>query len=93
MANVTKLELQQLLAARNAELVAARTRIAELEGDVASLKALSDRAAVALAQRVRPQRSAYVAPPATAEQLALRAAMAAAKELAMRTGRSVRVGA
>ena len=93
MAAVTKLELQQLLAARNAELVAARTRIAELEGDVAALKALNDRAAVALAQRVRPERPAYVPREATPEQLALRAAMAAAKELAMRTGRSVRVGA
>jgi hypothetical protein len=93
MAATTKLELQQLLAARNRELVAARTRIAELEGDVASLKALNDRAAAALAQRVRPQRPSYTPPEPSAEQLALRAAMAAAKELAMRTGRSVRVGA
>lgn len=80
----TKLELSQLLAARNSELEAARLRIAELEGDVAALKAR--------VTTPRPARPTYVAPPATDEQLKLRAAMAAAKELAMRTGRSVRVG-
>lgn len=39
MANVTKLELQQLLAARNAEVEALRLRVAELEGDIVALKA------------------------------------------------------
>lgn len=36
MAAVTKLELQQLLATRNAECEALRVRVAELEGDVAA---------------------------------------------------------
>jgi chromosome segregation ATPase len=35
---ITKLELQQALSARNAELEAARLRIAELEGDKAALQ-------------------------------------------------------
>lgn len=92
MATATKLELTQLLAARNSELEAARLRIAELEGDVAALKALNDRAAAAIAQRVKPERPAYVPREATPEQLTYRATLVAARELAMRTGRSVRVG-
>lgn len=38
MVRITKLELQQALNERNAQLEAARLRIAELEGDVAVLK-------------------------------------------------------
>lgn len=89
----TKLELTQLLAVRNSELEAARIRIAELEGDVASLKALNDRAAAAIARRVGTERPAYVPHAATPEQLAYRAQLAAAKDAAMRTGKTVRVGA
>lgn len=44
----TKLELQQALAARNAELETARLRIAELEGDVAALDAKLERATFAI---------------------------------------------
>ncbi len=84
MARPTKLELTQLLAARNTELQAARLRIAELEGDVAALKARSARAQPNTV-RVRPVRQP------TEEQLAVRARMTAARDEAMRTGRSVKV--
>lgn len=83
----TKLELAQALQARNAELEAARLRIAELEGDVAALKAKLERApsTVTKAVYVRPERQL------TPDQLAYRAALAQAREFAMRTGRSVKV--
>lgn len=85
----TKLELSQALQARNAEPEAARLRIAELEGDVASLKAINNRAAV------KPEviRHTYVrvAREPSAEQLAFRAACARARDFAMRTGQSVKV--
>ena len=81
MASITKLELQQALAARNAELEAARLRIAELEGDVAALKAQAAR--VGSAQRGAPTRSAYVPREPSPEVLARRTLMARAKELAM----------
>lgn len=85
----TKLELSQALTARNTELEAARLRIAELEGDVAALTAKLERAEAASPT----QRPRYQPRPATADQLAYRAACAAAREMAMRTGRSVKVGA
>lgn len=106
MASITKLELQQALTVRNTELEAARLRIAELEGDVASLKAMYGRAAQAVVasdcargealmelrnkQVIKP---AYVrvAREATPEQIAYRAACAQARDFAMRTGKSVKV--
>jgi uncharacterized protein involved in exopolysaccharide biosynthesis len=83
----TKIELAQALQARNTELEAARLRIAELEGDVQALKAQLSRAPAPKPVYVRPVREA------TPEQLAYRAACAAARELAMTSGRSVKVGA
>ena len=100
MARITNLELTQLLAARNGELEAARLRIAELEGDVAALDAKLERATFAIIDsdvargellaevaqlKARPQREP------SAEQLAYRAALAQARDDAMRTGRSVKV--
>lgn len=73
---MTKLELQQALAARNTELEAARLRIAQLEGDVAMLS-----------RKVAPTPAPALPANASAYRLALRAA----REMAMRTGRSVRV--
>ena len=97
----TKLELSQALTARNTELEAARLRIAELEGDVAALTAQLGRerahtetlreALDGLA--VPTQRPRYQPRPATAEQLAFRAACEKARAMAMATGRSVKVGA
>lgn len=87
MASITKLELQQALAARNAELEAARLRIAELEGDVAALKAQVARAGSA--QRGAPARSAYVPREPSTEVLERRALMVRARELAMAGKRCV----
>lgn len=82
----TKLELSQALQARNAELEAARLRIAELEGDVAALKAK-------LARVPAPQpRRTYEPRQPSPEQLAYREACARARALAVSTGRSVVVG-
>ena len=89
MATITKLELQQALTARNAELEAARLRIATLEGDVAALSAKLARADSA--SRGAPVRSAYVPREPSAQQTAFRAACAQARDLAMRTGKSVKV--
>lgn len=91
MASVTKLELSQALAARNTELEAARLRIAELEGDVAALNAKLARAGSAT--RGAPVRSAYVPREPSAEQLSYREAARRAREHAMATGQSVKVGA
>lgn len=84
MAQTTKLELSQLLAARNKELEAARLRIAELEGDVVALK--TKLAVVPATQAPRP---AYQVPAPSCAQIAFRVRLAAARELAMRTGQSV----
>ena len=83
----TKLELTQALQARNVELEAARLRIAELEGDVAALKSQLAKApaTVTRAVYVRPERQP------TPEQVAYRAALAQARDFAMRTGRTVKV--
>lgn len=83
MAATTKLELSQHLATRNKELEAARLRIAELEGDVAALKAV--------AARQPTPRPVYTPPAPSAAQLTYRAKCAAAREAAMRTGRAVAV--
>ena len=77
----TKIELAQALAARNTELEAARLRIADLEGQLLAAKGRAPSV----------KRSTYVPRPIDPEVLARRAAMAAAKELAMRTGQVVRV--
>jgi uncharacterized protein involved in exopolysaccharide biosynthesis len=89
MAQTTKLELTQLLTARNADLEAARLRIAQLEGDVAALQSRL------LRDAPRPQPAARTRPTytPTAEQLARRAAMDRARELAMATGTVVRATA
>lgn len=89
MATITKLELQQLLSTAQAELVALRTEVSGLRVDNARLSAQLAAPKV-VAKTPRP---AYVPAPPTAEQHALRAAMAAAKAAAIATGRSVRVGA
>ena len=82
-AKATKLELINLLTAANAEREALRVTVAELQGTVEMLR--KQKPAPAKPAYVRP---AYVPSP---EQLALREAMAAAKALAMATGRSVLV--
>lgn len=87
MAAPTKLELTQTLAARNAELQAARLRIAELEGDVAALKAINSRVGAKVANTVRT-RPVYQP---TEAQLEVRARMQAARDEAMRTGHTVKV--
>lgn len=81
MSRTTKLELQQALSALGAEVEALRVENAQLKATLAV------RAAAKPAPRV------YVAPQPTAEQLAYRAAMVAARDLAIRTGRTVKVGA
>ena len=73
----TKLELTQLLAARNAELEAARLRISVLEGELA-LRPRSPEA--------KPARAAHVRTP-----YQLPAHFAAAREAAMRLGTTVTV--
>lgn len=90
---MTKLELEQRLLASQRDNEALRVRIAELEGDVAALKSQLEAAeahgelnrVLRANQRVRP-----VFEP-TPEQLARRAAMAAAKAEAIARGCSVRV--
>lgn len=78
MPRTTKLELSQLLAARNEELNAARLRISVLEGELALRPRIP-----APAPRVIAPRPARVLP----------AYMVAARELAMRTGCVVKVQA
>lgn len=90
MSRMTKIELAQALQARNTELEAARLRIAELEGDVAALKAQAARQASAV--RGAPTRSAYVPRPPSDEQLAFRELMARCKELNMQGVRARIVG-
>ena len=90
MPRLTKIELAQALAARNTELEAARLRIAELEGDVAALKAQAARQASAV--RGAPTRSAYVPRPPSDEVLERRALMQRCKELAMQGVRARVVG-
>lgn len=77
----TKLELAQLLATRNAELEAARLRIADLEGQLMAAKGRAPSV----------KRSTYVPRPVDPEVLHRREAMAAAKAAAMAGGCSVRV--
>ncbi len=82
----TKLELSQALQARNAELEAARLRIAELEGDVAALKAKLERVPNWAPREVS---RAYEPRQPSPEQLAYREACRRAREMAMAAGRSV----
>lgn len=90
MARTTKLELSQALAALGTEVQALRVKCAEQAATIEALKA-----AKPSAPNAAPERATFVRKPyePSAEQLALRAAMAAAREMAMKTGRSVRVGA
>jgi hypothetical protein len=81
-ARITKLELQQTLAALGAEVEALRVENAQLKATLA----VRERAAP------KPLVRAYTPPAPTPEQSAYRAALAAARELAMRTGRAVRGG-
>lgn len=86
MARITKLELAQLLAERNQQLEAARTQISLLEHKVAALhRAASVATNVAV---LADAKAACVTAPTSSYRLAL----AAAREHAMRTGRSVLVG-
>lgn len=83
---MTKLELEQRLLASQRDNEALRLQVATLQGDVAALKAQLEAAkAHGELNRVLRQRIA------TPEQLARRMAMAAAREEALRTGRTVRV--
>lgn len=77
---ITKIELEQLLNARNAELEAARLQIAELQGQL-----LAARGTAPSVRRERPVR------PVDPEVLRRRAAMAAARAAAMAGGHSVLV--
>lgn len=79
----TKLELEQLLAARNQELEAARLQIAELQGQLL--------AARGNAPSVKRERPAFVPRPVDPEVLRRRELMAAAKAAAMAGGTVVRV--
>jgi hypothetical protein len=72
----TKLELAQALAERNTQLEAARLRIAELEGDLALAR----------------QRLGSLQPSAAVVKSNYQLACEKARELAAKTGRSVRVG-
>lgn len=82
---LTKAQLVDLCVVRNGEVEALRLRVAELEGDVQALKGAAVRARAG-----GPVRSAYVPAPPNAEVLARRAAMAAAREAAMRGGVAVK---
>lgn len=73
---ITKLELQQALSERNAQLEAARLRIAELEGDINVLR----------------MRLGAVQPTSTVVRSNYQLACQKARELAQRTGKCVRVG-
>ena len=78
----TKLELSQLLAARNAEIEALRLQVADLEGRLAAAKGNAPSV----------KRSTYVPRPVDPEVLRRRELMAAAKAAAMTGGQVVRVG-
>ena len=78
----TKLELSQLLAARNAEIEALRLQVADLEGQLAAAKGNAPSV----------KRSTYVSRPVDPEVLRRRELMAAAKAAAMTGGQVVRVG-
>ena len=77
----TKLELSQLLAARNTALEAARLRISVLEGELA----LRPRSAAPVAKPLR----VYTPPAPTADVLMRRVAMAQAKAAALAHGYAV----
>lgn len=79
----TKLELEQLLAARNAELEQLRLQLADLQGQLL--------AARGNAPSVKRERAAYTPRPVDPEVLRRREAMAAAKAAAMAGGKSVAV--
>ena len=81
-AKATKLELINLLTAANAEREALRVTVAEHAATIAMLNARGSRG---------PRVSTYQPSAPSAEVLARRAAMAAAKAQAIATGRSVRV--
>lgn len=77
----TKLELEQLLAARNAEIEGLRLQLADLQGQLLAAKGN--------APSVR--RSTYTPRPVDPEVLRRREAMAAAREAAMSGGQAVKV--
>ncbi len=77
----TKLELAQLLAARNAEIEALRLQVADLQGQLLAAKGNAPSV----------KRPAYVPRPVDPEVLRRRELMAAAKAAAMANGRSVAV--
>jgi len=81
MARITKAELEQQVAALQAQVEQLNRQIAELE-------AINNMKRERAPQPVRVPRAAYVAPGWQAERAAQ---MAAARELAMRIGRSVKV--
>lgn len=85
LTKLTKAQLIDLVVARNTEIEQLRVQLAETEGTVQALKASAVRARAG-----GPVRSAYVPAPPSNEVLARRAAMAAAREAAMRGGVAVK---
>lgn len=77
----TKLELEQLLAARNAEIEGLRLQLADLQGQLLAAKGN--------APSVR--RSTYTPRPVDPEVLRRRELMAAARKAAMSGGQAVKV--
>jgi hypothetical protein len=82
MAQTTKLELQQLLSAANAEREALRVQVAELTATVTMLKAR-------VQQRSGVRTSTYVPPAPSPEILRKREVMAFARAYAMTNRRSI----
>lgn len=81
---------RETLASLRAQVEALRHNLNLVETERDSLRAVIA-AKLLDAPKARPTRACYTPPPATAEQLAFRARMAAARELAMSTGSIVRV--
>lgn len=93
MARTTKAALEAQVAALNAQVADLQAQLVAAQQQLAQTRYAMDEALDTIAaQRVAPapQRQAPVAPNWQLERLA---AMAQAKELAMRFGRSVKVGA
>lgn len=86
MPRLTKLELEQIITARNAELVAAREQLSLLKQRIEVL----ERSAAVVDAKANTYRA--MATTLTAPTSAYRQALVAAREHAMRTGRSVLVG-
>lgn len=87
MAQPTKLELQQALAAQGRELEALRVEVSQLRADNEALRAK----AAAQPRQWGPRPSSYTPAPPSPEQLRRREVMQFAKAYAMTNGRSITV--